>query len=318
MAVDLTGLIPISRRTIAADIPSPADIYLLAAGDQVPEVFCTAGASPSEARMGELASRTDVTLYVRPHQRQEYQQHLDENWHDLVFAPGGRPCEKVAVVGEIVREVLRDAFRGGNTDQIVEEARKLAEKICYVLDGQAVLASELFDLLHHDYAVFTHSTNVALYSVTLARELGFSAADQQEIALGGLLHDIGKLELDENLLNKTGQLTRLQYREIMLHPVHGFCRLVDRAEISFGQLMMVYQHHERADGSGYPSSIVAEEIHPWASICAIADAYEALTAERPYRAGLPPEKAIATLTEMKGKLDCEMLSCWEKLICQTV
>ncbi len=317
MTLDPSYLLPISHRTISPDLPSATDVYLLTAETHTPELFCAEGMPPGAARLNELASRPDAMLYMRADGRLAYQEYLRENWCDLIHAPA-RSCNRVGTLGDIVRATLRDVFRGGDTETIVGAARHLSDCICDVLEGQTAPANELYAVLQHDYAGFTHSTNVSLYCVILARELGFSRTEQREIAIGGLLHDIGKLDIDANLLNKTGQLTKLQYREIMQHPTLGFQRLVDRNDISFGQLMMVYQHHERLDGSGYPTSVVADEIHQWARVCAIVDAYEALTTHRPYRQGASPEVAVELLAKARGAFDSDMLSCWERLICQTV
>lgn len=317
MATDPSCLQPISWRTIDAGIPVATDVYFWPTDDSVPTLFCAAGKTPGLAKTRQTASRAEPRLFVARRDGAAYQRYLRENWFDLVHSPGKRSCERVGMIGDVAREAMRFSFRGGITDKIVDTAREMASCICDVLDGQSALASELYDVLHHDYATFTHSTNVALYCVILARELGFAAKELQSIAMGGLLHDIGKLEIDDNLLNKSGQLTQLQYREIMQHPLHGFRRLVDRNDIFFGQLMMVYQHHERVDGSGYPTSVATTEIHDWAKICAITDAYEALTAYRPYRPVATPQQAIDTLSQTEGALDEEMLDCWRQLICQT-
>ena len=85
-----------------------------------------------------------------------------------------------------------------------------------------------------------------------------------EIAAGGLLHDIGKRHVPAHILNKPGKPTEAEWTLIRRHPVTGYQELAGRDDVTWGQLMMVYQHHERFDGSGYPAGILQGEIHPWA------------------------------------------------------
>ena len=176
-------------------------------------------------------------------------------------------------------------------------------------------ASDLFQVLHHDYATFTHSANVAFYCGLLAAELGFERSDIERITTGGLLHDLGKLEIDEEILCKPGRLNELEFRRIRMHPLLGFKKLAHREDLCEGQLMMTYQHHERLDGKGYPVGCVESNIHPWAKLCAVVDVFEALTSQRPYRTPMPRSKALMLQQRDSGTaFDPEMLACWKSII----
>jgi HD-GYP domain-containing protein (c-di-GMP phosphodiesterase class II) len=170
-------------------------------------------------------------------------------------------------------------------------------------------------VLYHDYGTFTHSANVSAYAVLLGNALSFSQEELRQIAVGGLLHDIGKIEISDRILNKPGKLDDAEMREVQKHPTTGLQRVADRTDLNFGQMMMIYQHHERGDGSGYPVGCTSDEIHPWAKLCAIVDIYEALTSLRPYRHPLSTAAALAVLDrEGETKLDKEMLECWRQLV----
>lgn len=312
MQIDPSTLVPISGRTLASGVPLKTDLYCAAGDGARPVLFCKTGDRLGPERLSRL-STTVLSLYIDRRGSRAYQQYLRSNWSEIVLQISDA-AGQVSVVGDIVREVLGDEFRAGNTDSILSAARELAGCICDVIIEKDCLASELHEVLQHDYDTVTHSTNVALYCVVLARKLGFAAQDLRDIALGGLLHDIGKVGLDENLLQKPGQLTKLQYREIMRHPMIGFEKLVNHRDIRFPQLMMIYQHHERMDGTGYPVRVIAEEIHPWARICSIADAYTSLTSYRPYRDALDPPQALDQLCRAEGAFDSEMLACWGSVV----
>jgi HD-GYP domain-containing protein (c-di-GMP phosphodiesterase class II) len=117
------------------------------------------------------------------------------------------------------------------------------------------------------------------------------------------------------ILTKPGRLTDAEFDVIKQHPTTGFRRLAPRGDLTFGQLMMVYQHHERLDGQGYPVGSCDDEIHPWARLCAVADVFEAVTSHRPYRAPMSPAEAMQILEKQSGKgLETEMVRCWQSIL----
>ncbi len=106
------------------------------------------------------------------------------------------------------------------------------------------------------------------------------------------MHDIGKLEIDSRILNKPGKLDDLEFRKVKTHPIVGFRRLVSIPNVTRIHFLMTYQHHERLDGKGYPVGIERHEIDITAKICTVADVYEALTSNRPYRSALKPSRLL--------------------------
>ena len=116
------------------------------------------------------------------------------------------------------------------------------------------------------------------------------------------MHDIGKRHLPPGLLNKTGKLTDPEFALMRQHPQKGFEELCLHGDLKWGQLMMIYQHHERLDGKGYPVQIGGDEIHPWAKICAVADVFDAITSVRPYRKPVPVDAAIEFFERRRRRL----------------
>lgn len=137
----------------------------------------------------------------------------------------------------------------------------------------------------------------------------------QKIVVGGLLHDLGKLDIDDRILCKPGRLTDREFRKVSTHPTIGFRRLARRTDLSAHQLMMVYQHHERVDGKGYPAGCISDEIDLWAKVCSVVDVFEALTSYRPYRSPMTRKRALEIMNRERGAaFDPELLSCWERII----
>jgi diguanylate cyclase (GGDEF)-like protein/putative nucleotidyltransferase with HDIG domain len=149
-----------------------------------------------------------------------------------------------------------------------------------------------------DPSTHAHSTTVALYAAEIATRLGLSGDRVEEIRIAGLLHDIGKVGVSDAVLHKPGRLTDPESAEMRRHPEIGAKLLVHPGVADVRE--WVLQHHERPDGRGYPYGLVRDQIRLEALILGVADAYEAMTADRPYRRSLSPEVARRELEDGRG------------------
>jgi putative nucleotidyltransferase with HDIG domain len=176
-----------------------------------------------------------------------------------------------------------------------------------IFEGVAALKS-------HDNYTFEHSVDVAFYGVMLGRKLALDYEYLKDLALGSLLHDIGKMYVDDRVLEKPGKLSSTEFKQVMRHTVLGF-QLVRQMPISSPRPAHVaLQHHERQDGHGYPNGLVGNNrlsrtprerfdtsrIILLAEIAAVADVCSALSSDRPQRAALPADDVLKTLRGMAG------------------
>jgi putative nucleotidyltransferase with HDIG domain len=145
-----------------------------------------------------------------------------------------------------------------------------------------------------------HSDRVARLSVCLARQMGISREDLNTIYLSGLLHDIGKIGIDDSVLRKPGALTPAEFEHIKSHPELG-CRILDGVKQLDKVLPVVRHHHEAWNGCGYPAGLKAEETPLLARIVAVADSIDAMSSDRHYRKGMSDEKLDTILREGTGK-----------------
>jgi putative nucleotidyltransferase with HDIG domain len=145
-----------------------------------------------------------------------------------------------------------------------------------------------------------HSDRVARVAVRLAQELGCDTEQLDTIYLSGLLHDIGKIGIDDNVLRKPGKLTDEEYEHIKTHAEIGYKILVDLKQLD-DVLPVVLHHHEQWDGGGYPRGLAGEQIPLLARIAAVADAYDAMGSDRPYRKGMPDQNLDAILRDGAGR-----------------
>ncbi len=309
------GFLPISISTLVPTTSVGMDLYQLSEETQRPVLFRGGDYPLKLDDINRLRERGIQCLYIAADKREAYQSYLrqiaqgDESLGNIPMAA------RVGALNEVVRDVLKKSFGDDDVDQTVQVAGELAEMACDLVSHEEFACSDLFKVLHHDYTTFTHSANVALYCAMLAKGLGFSVADITLITSGGLLHDLGKLEIPEAILCKPGRLDAEEFRIIQTHPTIGFRHLVHREDLTFGQMMMVYQHHERLDGKGYPVGVPDDEIHPWAKLCAVVDVFEAVTSNRSYRKPMPRRDAIELLRRDAGiAFDSEMVQCWATTI----
>ncbi len=307
--------IPISVATLLPSATVGLDLFQ--AEQDTGRLILYRGAEyPLAARdLKRLKDRGVHRLFISRESQGRYQKYLRQ----LASGPiedGRIPMQaRLGAMNEVVRDVLSRSLTAEDNGQVIHSASHLGKVVAQTVTSQAFAASDLFNVLHHDYTTFTHSANVAFYAAILATKLGFSVDEVQQITTGGLLHDLGKLEISEDILCKPGRLDEAEFREIKKHPLIGFRRLANRPELSYGQLMMVYQHHERLDGKGYPVGCASDEIHIWSKICSVVDVYEALTSQRPYRTPMPKLKALDLIARERGTaFDPEIFSCWESII----
>ena len=145
-----------------------------------------------------------------------------------------------------------------------------------------------------------HSTSVSRYSEALARAINLPEPDVERIKIGAMLHDIGKIGIPENVLKKPGKLNDEEWEIMKQHPTIGAEKVLAPNEALREFIPIVKHHHERLDGNGYPDKLSGENIPLEARIVSVADAYHALVSDRPYRKGMPIEKACSILKQGAG------------------
>lgn len=183
---------------------------------------------------------------------------------------------------------------GQNMNELVESRKQLNRL------NETILKILAKTIDANDKYTKGHSVRVAEYSKELAKRMGKSEREQKEIYNVALLHDIGKIRIPNQVINKTGKLTDEEYELIKLHPVAGYHIL---KELSDNQVLAIGAkfHHERYDGKGYPNSLTGENIPEYARIIGVADAYDAMTSIRSYRGILPQEVVRQEIEKGKGK-----------------
>jgi HD-GYP domain-containing protein (c-di-GMP phosphodiesterase class II) len=180
------------------------------------------------------------------------------------------------------------------------------------LDRIAEAFASIVDAKSHFTAL--HSQGVARYSVEIGRELGFGPTLLRDLRRGGLLHDIGKLGISNTILDKPGKLDDAEFARIKAHPV--FTEQILSHVPAFAALATSSSaHHERINGSGYPNGLAGNQLTPYSRVLAVADVFEALTADRPYRDGMAVDRALEIMRRDAGSHLCaETLEALERTL----
>ncbi len=199
-----------------------------------------------------------------------------------------------------------EGFRKSNTINIGDVQNIIKKIVEDAVDNRNMLI-HLTDIRTHDDYTFGHSINVCLLSVMIGIKLYLKEDQLYELAMGAILHDIGKMFIPTEILNKPGGLTPEEWKVMREHTDKGFDLLRKQGALSVVSSHVAYQHHENYDGKGYGRGLSHEDIHKYARIAAIADLYDAITSDRPYRkAYLPHEAYELILGSMGTKLDPQL------------
>lgn len=179
-------------------------------------------------------------------------------------------------------------------------------------NGDALIS--LCRLKMADEYTYMHSVSVCALMVSLGRQLGLDEATCRDAGMAGLLHDLGKAAMPQEIINKPGKLTDEEFTIIKSHPLRGHEMLLASGVDNEHVLDVARHHHERMDGTGYPDKFTAENITLIARMSAVCDVYDAITSNRPYKAGWDPAESVSKMASWQGHFDPVVLQTFIKTI----
>ena len=167
---------------------------------------------------------------------------------------------------------------------------------------------------HKDEYTYLHSVAVAALMVGLARAAGLDEAAVRDAGMAGLLHDLGKAMMPEEVLNKPGRLTDQEFDVMRQHPMEGYKLLQEWQDVPQAVLDVCLHHHEKMDGTGYPERLAGEDISLMSRMGAICDVYDAITSNRPYKAGWDPSESLSRMASWKGHFDPKLFQLFVRML----
>ena len=236
-----------------------------------------------------LGNDLDSDLSVSSTSQDKFSIILSETIHN----PGISPEKKAKAVQHYSKVIMKNLLDNPSAENIGKATAAVSEIVDLIVTDNKT-NFHLLNITTHDYNTYVHSVNVGILSVSLAKVLyrHSDGHDMHALGAGFFLHDLGKVRIDHSIINKPGKLTDQECKEMRRHPDLGFQILDETDKLSKESNIIVLQHHERNDGSGYPAGLKGGDIHPYGRICSVADVYDALISVRPYKPRMSPFEAL--------------------------
>jgi putative nucleotidyltransferase with HDIG domain len=223
--------------------------------------------------------------------------------------------ERAAKICRQSKQAVVSMFQEARMGKTVDAAgaQRLVEEISDSVSRNASALISLARLKTADDYTYMHSVAVCAMMIALARQLGLDEEQTRLAGMAGLLHDLGKAAMPMEVLNKPGKLTDAEFTIIKSHPVEGHKMLLAASNVHPVVLDVCLHHHEKTDGSGYPKRLKGDEISQFAKMGAVCDVYDAITSNRPYKAGWDPAESLRKMAEWaEGHFDHKVFQAFVK------
>ena len=216
-----------------------------------------------------------------------------------------QPIVKAIAIKEGSKAVAMELMSNPRSKKVVTEVKSETERLIEAISEDMGLINTMIRLGENDYYTFTHSVNVSLLCLGVGKTIGLKESQLYDLALGGILHDIGKSEIHSKLLNKPGTLTDGEYLTMKDHVKKSIEIFKTHDDLPKDAYYPLAQHHERLSGKGYPSGLKGDEIHLYGKISAIADFYDAMTTNRSYQNAKDPFQALEFMSKENYKTELD-------------
>jgi putative nucleotidyltransferase with HDIG domain len=262
---------------------------------------------------GERVNEATARIEIEQALRSAAETPARDTQRTSLAAEARRAASICATAKTAVTSMFQEARMGKALD--AEAAEPLVAEISHSIMRNPGALISLARLKTLDDYTYMHSVAVCALMIALARELGLADGEVREAGMAGLLHDIGKMMIPLEVLNKPGKLTDEEFRIVRAHPAEGHKLLVAGRAVSAVSLDVCLHHHEKVDGSGYPHRLKADSITLFSKMGAICDVYDAITSDRPYKRGWDPAEALRKMAEWsKGHFDERLFHAFVKCI----
>ncbi len=202
-----------------------------------------------------------------------------------------------------VSEGIQYLYNNTDSSNFSDMTTNITDELMRAINDNNAIAVDINVLKTSDEYTFKHSVDVATLAMIVAKKQGMGREDIYNIGIAGLLHDMGKSKIPNEILNKPAKLDDAEFAIMKQHPLLGYAILKDKKEFPTTVPLAVLQHHEKMNGRGYPLGVTAEKITPYAKILSVVDVYDALVTERPYKKALSQRTAVEMIMSMTDDLD---------------
>lgn len=305
----------INESTLIVDTEVDCDLYLKSYVNGIPRfvLFSHGGEIFRGDRRKQLIENNITKLYVYANSYKSFNDYQEQNLKTILADNGKSSDEKSNIVYSVAKNLTQELLNDSRSGIKVERVTDWAENTVDFIFRDEKAFSNLIKVTSHDYQTYTHSVNVSVLGLLFGKYLDFSQDSLRSLGTGLLLHDFGKIEIPLDILNKPGDLTSDERKIITKHPETGITLLTRENNILKESLVIVAQHHENFDGTGYPHGIGGNEIQLFGRVSRIIDAYDAITTNRVYKNALKPFSALLEMRETM--INCFDTELFKEFIC---
>lgn len=211
-------------------------------------------------------------------------------------------------IKERTKQGVEYIYNNPNSSDLLIAADEVSTTLLDVVDNSTDINISLNNIKVSDEYTFKHCVDVATMGVLIGKNLLFSDRRLKDIVIAGILHDLGKTKVPDEILNKPGRLTDDEFKIIQTHPIYGYDLVSKSNQLSNDAKLAILEHHEKIDGTGYPRKCKGDEISLLGRLLSIVDVYDALVTKRPYRDEIiEPATAIEMMLSMSNQFDIQLL-----------
>ena len=247
-------------------------------------------------------------LLISSTHESQYRKYVEANLSDLLNDSNIELEAKSSILYECAKDVAHDVLNNPEAGDVLPRSQKLVESVADFMFKEEDSFFHFLKTISFDYEVYTHSVNVFVYCITLARHMGFHDMDfLQEFGTAAFLHDIGKSRIDTEILHCMGPLTAEQWRIMQQHPTWGYEILREHGVRSEIILNVTRYHHEKMGGGGYPDGLSGDQIPGYVRMATVCDIFDALTTKRSYKPAVNSYPALGLMQqELSSDLDTDV------------
>lgn len=230
-----------------------------------------------------LVTNNITAVFIKTEDKKLYQTYIAKNITSIIDDPLINLDTKTSYINQIAAEAMNDLFENEITTENITQVDSIIDNSIHLILNDSKAMYSMLKVTSYDYYTYTHCIDVAAYAIGFGVFLGLNEYELSILGKAAMLHDIGKKDIDHDIITKNGSLTYEEFEIVKKHPQLSVKILQDIGETDEILLEIIEQHHEKINGTGYPYGLKDKEIHDFAKIIAICDIFNALTTRRTYK-----------------------------------
>jgi putative nucleotidyltransferase with HDIG domain len=298
--------IPVTLNAIRVDTIVGCDLYLQNhINEEIRYVLYCSGTNVVKSdKIEDLQRHSVKTLFIRKEDQKVYLKYVETSLKNIINDDRVDIKEKAHIVYDVAKNIMNDVFEDPRSGEQLERSKSWVSNTVNLVMKSKDSFSSMMGIISYDYYTYTHSVNVSVLGLLFAKYLGIDGGEMPVFGTGLLLHDVGKTQIESDIINKKGRLNEEEFMRIKMHVELGADILKQTGGIDSTSFFPIMQHHEKYNGKGYPNGLKGDEIHKYGKIAGIIDVYDALTTRRSYSDARKPFAALKIMNEeMKGSFD---------------